>query len=85
MGREQPWGEGARARRVGDLAAATGVTLRTLHHYEEVGVLVASKRTEAGHRLYSAADVRRLYRIMALRELGMSLAEVRNALDDGPS
>jgi DNA-binding transcriptional MerR regulator len=83
MGREQPWGEGARARRVGDLAAATGVTVRTLHHYEEVGVLVASKRTEAGHRLYSAADVRRLYRIMALRELGMSLAEVRNALDDG--
>jgi MerR family transcriptional regulator, thiopeptide resistance regulator len=83
MGREQTWGRRARAQRVGDLAAATGVTVRTLHHYEQVGVLVPSERTEAGHRLYSDADVRRLYRIMALRELGMSLAEVRKTLDDG--
>ena len=57
--------------------------MRTPHHYEQVGVLVPSERTEAGHRLYSDADVRRLYRIMALRELGMSLAEVRTTLDDG--
>ncbi len=83
MGREQSWSRRAGARRVGDLAAATGVTVRTLHHYEQVGVLVPSERTEAGHRLYSDADVRRLYRIMALRELGMSLAEVRTTLDDG--
>jgi MerR family transcriptional regulator, thiopeptide resistance regulator len=81
MGREQSSGRGAAARRVGDLAASTGVTVRTLHHYEQVGVLVPSQRTEAGHRLYSDADVRHLYRIMALRELGMSLAEVREALD----
>jgi DNA-binding transcriptional MerR regulator len=83
MGREQSWSRRAGAWRVGDLAAATGVTVRTLHHYEQVGVLVPSERTEAGHRLYSDADVRRLYRIMALRELGMSLAEVRTTLDDG--
>jgi DNA-binding transcriptional MerR regulator len=83
MGREQSWSRRAGGRRVGDLAAATGVTVRTLHHYEQVGVLVPSERTEAGHRLYSDADVRRLYRIMALRELGMSLTEVRTTLDDG--
>jgi DNA-binding transcriptional MerR regulator len=69
--------------RVGRLAEATGVTVRTLHHYEEVGVLVPGERTEAGHRLYGDADVRRLYRIMALRELGMSLAEIRETLDEG--
>ena len=69
--------------RVGRLAAATGVTVRTLHHYEELGVLVPSGRSEAGHRLYADADLRRLYRILALRELGMSLAEIRETLDDG--
>lgn len=69
--------------RVGRLAAATGVTVRTLHHYEQVGVLVPSERTEAGHRVYADADVRRLYRVMALRQLGMSLAEIRETLDDG--
>jgi DNA-binding transcriptional MerR regulator len=57
--------------------------VRTLHHYEEVGVLVPSGRTEAGHRLYGDADIRRLYRVMALRELGMSLAEIRETLDAG--
>jgi DNA-binding transcriptional MerR regulator len=69
--------------RVGRLAAATGVTVRTLHHYEQVGVLVPGERTEAGHRVYGDADVRRLYRVMALRQLGMSLAEIRDTLDDG--
>jgi len=69
--------------RVGRLAAATGVTVRTLHHYEEVGVLVPSERTEAGHRVYGDRDVRRLYRITALRQLGMSLAEIRETLEDG--
>jgi DNA-binding transcriptional MerR regulator len=69
--------------RVGALARVTGVTVRTLHHYEQVGVLVPSERTEAGHRVYGDADIRRLYRIVALRELGMSLAEIRDTLDAG--
>src|SRR5437867_3663496 len=72
---------GSRTWRVGRLADATGVTVRTLHHYETVGVLAPSGRTDAGHRLYTDGDVRRLYRIMALRELGMSLAEIRQTLD----
>src|SRR6266550_4444730 len=69
-------------RRVGELAAATGLTVRTLHYYEEIGLLVASGRTEAGHRLYDNADVERLYRICLLRRLGFPLGEIGRALDD---
>jgi len=69
-------------RRVGELAAVTGLTVRTLHYYEEIGLLVASERTEAGHRLYNDADVERLYRISLLRRLGLPLGEIGRALDD---
>jgi DNA-binding transcriptional MerR regulator/uncharacterized glyoxalase superfamily protein PhnB len=69
-------------RRVGELAKATGLTVRTLHYYEEVGLLVASKRTDAGHRLYSDTDVERLYRICLLRRLGLPLDEIARALDE---
>jgi hypothetical protein len=62
---------GGEGRKVGELAAATGLTVRTLHYYEEVGLLVASGRTEAGHRLYDDAEVERLYRICLLRHLGL--------------
>ncbi len=69
-------------RKVGELAAATGLTVRTLRYYEEIGLLAASARSAGGHRLYSAADVERLYRICLLRRLGLPLAEVGRALDD---
>jgi DNA-binding transcriptional MerR regulator len=69
-------------RRVGELAAATGLTVRTLHYYEEIGLLVASDRSDAGHRLYADADVERLYRICLLRRLGLPLGEIGRALDD---
>ena len=46
---------------VGELARATGVTVRALHHYDEVGLLAPSARTAAGHRRYSDEDLRRLY------------------------
>jgi len=69
-------------RRVGELAAATGLTVRTLHYYEEIGLLVASNRSDAGHRLYSDVDVERLYRICLLRRLGLPLGEICRALDD---
>jgi DNA-binding transcriptional MerR regulator len=69
-------------RRVGELAAATGLTVRTLHYYGEIGLLVASNRTDAGHRLYADADVERLYRICLLRRLGLPLGEIARALDD---
>src|SRR5438094_4613266 len=69
-------------RKVGELAAATGLTVRTLHYYEEIGLLVASDRSDAGHRLYSDVDVERLYRICLLRRLGLPLGEIGRALDD---
>jgi DNA-binding transcriptional MerR regulator len=65
---------------VGELARQTGLSVRTLHYYEEVGLLAPSCRTEAGYRLYSAADVARLQQIRSLRQLGFSLEEVRDCL-----
>lgn len=53
--------------KVGELAEVTGLTVRTLHYYEEIGLLVSSARSEGGHRLYGAAEVERLYRISLLR------------------
>ena len=67
---------------MGELAEATGLTVRTLHYYEQIGLLTPSGRSPAGHRIYDAADEARLYRVSLLRRLGMDLAEVRRALDD---
>jgi MerR family transcriptional regulator, thiopeptide resistance regulator len=55
--------------------------VRTLHHYDEIGLLTPSDRTLAGYRLYSSGEVRRLYRIVALRRLGLRLDEIRDALE----
>jgi DNA-binding transcriptional MerR regulator len=65
---------------IGELAALCGVTVRTLHHYDQIGLFPASGRTDAGHRRYSEEDVRRLYRIRALQTLGLSLEQVREVL-----
>ncbi|MDQ0375313.1 MerR family transcriptional regulator [Cellulomonas humilata] len=72
----------ATGRRVGELAEATGLTVRTLHYYEQIGLLTPSGRSPAGHRIYDDADAARLYRVGLLRRLGMNLAEVQRALDD---
>jgi DNA-binding transcriptional MerR regulator len=66
---------------VGELAEATGLSVRALHHYDEIGLLHPSHRSSAGHRLYVADDVRRLHRIVALRGFGLSLAEIGQVLD----
>ena len=67
--------------RIGELAAASGLSVRALRHYDEIGLLAPSRRTPAGHRLYDHRDVERLARIVALRGLGLSLDEVAAALD----
>ncbi len=69
-------------RKVGELAAATGLTVRTLHYYEKIGLLPASGRSTGGHRLYSSDDVSRLYRICLLRGLGFPLTEIAATLHD---
>jgi DNA-binding transcriptional MerR regulator len=67
-------------RHVGDIAKATGLTVRTLHHWEEIGLLVP-ERSEGGHRAYGPAHVRRLYRIVGLRRLGMPLERIGSLLE----
>ncbi len=74
-GRGEAW-------KVGALARASGLTVRTLHHYDHIGLLSPSARTAAGHRLYTPADVARLYRITLLRSLGFPLEQIASALDD---
>ncbi len=65
---------------VGQVAAEFGVTVRTLHHYDEVGLLEPSERSHAGYRLYTDDDLTRLRQIVAYRRLGLSLDEVATVL-----
>jgi DNA-binding transcriptional MerR regulator/uncharacterized glyoxalase superfamily protein PhnB len=75
-------GSDDQALKIGTLAELSGVTVRALHHYDHIGLLSPSRRTAAGHRLYTAGDVTRLYRISLLRGLGFSLEQIAAALDD---
>jgi DNA-binding transcriptional MerR regulator len=74
--------DGGRQWSIGALARASGVTVRALHHYDQIGLLTPEHRTPAGHRRYGEHDVRRLYRIRALRTLGLSLEEIAGVLAD---
>ncbi|MGP3985070.1 MerR family transcriptional regulator [Streptomyces sp. KR80] len=67
---------------VGQVAGFAGVTVRTLHHYDEIGLLSPSTRSHAGHRRYDDADLDRLQQILFYRELGFPLDEVAALLDD---
>lgn len=67
--------------KVGTLAKKTGLTVRTLHYYDELGLLKPGERTEHGHRLYGARDVERLQQIVSLRQLGFTLEEIKACLD----
>ncbi|QES49433.1 MerR family transcriptional regulator [Streptomyces venezuelae] len=70
---------------VGQVAGFAGVTVRTLHHYDGIGLLSPSGRSPAGHRRYEDADLDRLQRILFYRELGFPLDEVAVLLDDPDS
>jgi DNA-binding transcriptional MerR regulator len=72
---------GFEALKVGDLAKRTGLTIRTLHHYDEIGLLKPSLHSAAGHRLYTAADIARLQQVLSLRQLGFALEQIRDCLD----
>ncbi len=67
---------------VGAVAELAGVSVRTLHHYDELGLLEPGERSRAGYRLYTAADLARLQRILFYRELGFDLAAIGAVLDD---
>ncbi|WP_139020718.1 MerR family transcriptional regulator [Bradyrhizobium sp. ORS 285] len=74
FGRTRRW-------RIGELARATGITVRSLRHYEQMNLLTVSERTDGGHRLYDSDSLQRLYQIRALRDLGFSLPEIRRAIE----
>ncbi|MBP7616462.1 MAG: MerR family transcriptional regulator [Steroidobacteraceae bacterium] len=71
--------------KVGELAKRTGVTVRALHHYDSIGLLRPSGRSESGYRLYNRDDVARLHGIQTLRQMGVPLAEMAQLLDGGAS
>lgn len=66
---------------VGELAKRAGLTVRTLHHYEQTGLLTPSARSEAGYRLYNLSAVQRLHMIKALAQAGLTLATIKDYLD----
>ena len=70
---------------VSQVARIANVTVRTLHYYEEIGLLVPAARSEAGYRLYDSANLDRLRQIQMGRDLGLSLEEVRRSLDEAGS
>ncbi|SOB78801.1 MerR family transcriptional regulator [Streptomyces sp. 1331.2] len=76
MPTEQTW-------KVGPLAEACGLTVRTLHHWDRIGLLSPSRRTASGHRAYTEQDVVRLYQVLALRRLGLGLETIATCLDAG--
>lgn len=69
------------ANTVGAVAALTGVSVRTLHHYDHIGLVVPSVRTSAGYRRYTDADVERLHLVLVYRSVGLALEEIRGLLD----
>jgi DNA-binding transcriptional MerR regulator len=67
---------------VGKLSRTSGVSVRALHHYDEIGLLTPTARSESGYRLYGQRDIERLQQIRSLQALGMSLDQIGVALDD---
>ncbi len=67
---------------VGQVSARLGVTVRALHHWDEIALACPSLRTAGGYRLYTAADLERLHRIVVHREIGLGLDRIRTVLDD---
>ncbi len=68
---------------VGAVARMAGVTVRTLHHYDEIGLLSPGGRSHAGYRRYDDADLERLQRILFFRELGFALDDIKTVMTDG--
>ena len=67
--------------KIGELAKQTGLSIRTLHYYDEIGLLKPLERTDTGHRLYAESDIVRLQQIMSLRQFSFSLEEIRDCLE----
>lgn len=71
-----------RTYRVSEVAQTTGISVRTLHYYDEIRLLVPKGRTGAGYRVYDDDDLLRLQQILIGRQQGLALEEIRRSLDD---
>ena len=80
--RFEPGTDAADGLTVGRAAGLVGVSIRTLHHWDAIGLVRPSGRTWAGYRVYSAEDVTRIHRVLVYRELGLPLAQIGRILDD---
>src|SRR4051794_2075436 len=69
--------------KIGELAKAAGITVRSLHHYDHIGLLSPTTDHESGHRLYNQKDVERLQQIVSLKSLGLSLEDIARCLAGG--
>jgi MerR family transcriptional regulator, thiopeptide resistance regulator len=69
--------------KIGDLSKRTGLSIRTLRYYDEIGLLSPSRRTESGYRVYGKQDIIRLQKVITLKQIGFSLEDVRRCLDNG--
>lgn len=67
---------------VGEVASLVGISVRTLHHWDSVGLVHPHGRTNSGYRTYSRSDVERIHRVLVYKELGFSLTEIASLLDD---
>ncbi|MEA1853801.1 MerR family transcriptional regulator [Cytobacillus sp. OWB-43] len=67
---------------VGDLSKLTGLTFRTLRYYDQISLLSPSEYSESGHRLYDEEDILILFQILTLKDLGLSLEEIKSTLKD---
>jgi DNA-binding transcriptional MerR regulator len=63
--------------KIGDIAKLTGLTVRTLHHYDHIELLIPSQYSEAGHRLYIETDIAKLQQIISLKQLGFALEDIK--------
>lgn len=68
--------------KVGEVSKLTGLTIRTLHYYDKIGLISPSYRTETGHRLYTEVDIIKLQQIMSLKELDFSLENIKDFLEN---
>ncbi|GGA14566.1 hypothetical protein GCM10008018_69320 [Paenibacillus marchantiophytorum] len=64
--------------KVGELAKLTGLTVRTLRFYDQIGLFTPSGHSDSGHRLYNEADIKQLHQIISLKDLGLSLEEIQS-------
>lgn len=68
--------------KIGELAKEAGITVKSLHHYDKIGLLQATQGRESGHRLYSREDLERLQQILSLKSMGFSLEKIAQCLDE---